>query len=93
MVFNCRHNDTNVTSKDKPISLKRSLSHMDLVEQVQPAFTMYGQGISAGRPVSTQDMSRLRRSNTNLINGFYTVRMISPGQCHTYLCVSEARAV
>ena len=47
-------------------SLKRSLSHMDMVESVQPVFTMQG---PSG---SVNNISRLR-NNTNFINGFYKV--------------------
>ena len=53
------------SAKEHPPSLKRSLSHMDMVESVQPIFTMQGPSGSVNK------ISRLR--NTNLINGFYKV--------------------
>ena len=54
-------------SEAHPPCLKRSLSHLDMVEPVQPVFTMQG---PSG---SVNNISRLRNNNTNLINGFYKV--------------------
>ena len=54
------------SAEEHPPYLKRSLSHMDIVESVQPVFTMQGPSGSAN------NISRLR-NNTNLINGFYKV--------------------
>ena len=54
-------------AKEHPLSLQRSLSHMDMMESVQPVFTMQG---PSG---SVDNISRLRNNNTNLINGFYKV--------------------
>ena len=64
-LFYCRQPSPR-PAEDKAVSLTRSQSHMDLVQPVEPGFT----GV---RSVSTQDVSRLSKTNTNLINGFYTV--------------------
>ena len=55
------------SAEEQPPFLKRSLSHMDIVESIQPVFTMQG---PSG---SVNNISRLRNNNTNLINGFYKV--------------------
>ena len=52
--------------------LKRSMSHMDVMENVEPVFQM--QAISCKTTSDSVDnISRLRNSNTNLINGYYSV--------------------
>ena len=57
---------------------------MDLVKPVQAAPSMNGKGLS----VSAEDISRLSKTNTNLINGFYTVSIIVNEQ-HGYLLLQE----
>ena len=69
---------------EKAVPLARSLSHMDLVKPVQAAPSMNGKGLS----VSTQDISILCKTNTNLINGFYTVSIVLYEQ-HGYVLLQE----
>ena len=79
-LLNCRQpSPRHVDGKAAPLA--RSQSHMDLVQPVKPGFT----GVQS---VSTEDISRLRSTNTNLINGFYTVSIISYEQ-HGYVLLQE----
>ena len=73
------------SAEEHPPSLKRSLSHMDMVEPVQPVFTIQG---PSG---SVNNISRLRNNNTNLINGFYKVNKYLTIHHEFVFCRSQKR--